>query len=238
MKKVILLIALSFPLVVRAQWNNESSNYTTGTLLIGASGHTTEKLKVMATGSSRSVALFGATGSGSAGIFFDASDGDFSGSDYGSLLQLNDLSITLTNLAAQPIYFKTSSATRMTISGTGNVGIGTTSPDSKLTVAGKIHAQEIKVTTTAGADFVFEADYPLRSLEETEQFIRENKHLPDIPSAEEMVEEGITLGEMNVRLLQKIEELTLYVIEQEKNHQELRKELMQKISELKNQITR
>ena len=109
----------------------------------------------------------------------------------------------------------------MTFSSNGSIGVGTTTPDSRLTVAGKIHAQEIKVTTTAGADFVFEADYPLRSLEETEQFIKENKHLPDIPSADEMVEDGITLGEMNVKLLQKIEELTLYVIELNKKDSDL-----------------
>ena len=99
---------------------------------------------------------------------------------------------------------------------TGNVGIGTTTPDSKLTVAGNIHAQEIKVTVNAGADFVFNEDYNLPKLQEVEQFIKENKHLPEIASEKEMKDDGLLLAEMDIKLLQKIEELTLYTINQEK----------------------
>jgi len=98
----------------------------------------------------------------------------------------------------------------------GNVGIGTTNPTSKLTVAGNINSREVKVSVDAGADFVFEKDYALPSLQEVEKFVTENKHLPEIASAKEMQKEGINLSEMNIKLLQKIEELTLYVIEQEK----------------------
>ncbi|MDD7886049.1 tail fiber protein [Flavivirga sp. 57AJ16] len=105
---------------------------------------------------------------------------------------------------------------KITIKSDGNVGIGTTSPDSKLTVAGKVHAQEVKVTINAGADFVFKDDYNLPDLEDTEVFIKKNKHLPEIASEKEMQEKGIHLAEMNVKLLQKIEELTLYTINQEK----------------------
>ncbi|MCL6294848.1 interleukin-like EMT inducer domain-containing protein [Jejuia spongiicola] len=97
-----------------------------------------------------------------------------------------------------------------------NVGIGTTTPDSKLTVAGNIHAQEVKVTVNAGADFVFNDDYELPSLKEVEQFIKTNNHLPEIASEKEMLDNGLFLAEMNIKLLQKIEELMLYTIQQEK----------------------
>nr|WP_320120069.1 hypothetical protein [uncultured Marinifilum sp.] len=100
----------------------------------------------------------------------------------------------------------------------GQVAIGskTIDPNYLLDVEGIIRAEEIKVESTGGADFVFEEDYKLKSLEEVEQFVQENKHLPDIPSAKKMEEEGIGLSEMNKLLLQKVEELTLYTITQQK----------------------
>ena len=107
-------------------------------------------------------------------------------------------------------------ADQVTIKTSGNVGIGTTTPDSKLTVAGNIHAQEVKVTINAGADFVFENDYNLPSLESIEKYVKENKHLPEIASEKEMQANGLLLAEMNIKLLQKIEELTLYTIGQQK----------------------
>ena len=102
----------------------------------------------------------------------------------------------------------------------GNVGIGTTSPTSLLTVAGKIESREVEVKINAGADFVFSDNYPIKKIEDVETFIKENKHLPEIPSAKEMETNGIELGEMNIKLLQKIEELTLYLIEQNKKTKE------------------
>lgn len=108
----------------------------------------------------------------------------------------------------------------------GNIGIGTTNPTSKLTVAGNINAREVKVTVDAGADFVFQkyytgisnlkGDYVMPTLSEVEQFTKDYNHLPNIPSAKDMKEKGVELGMMNNLLLQKIEELTLYVIEQQK----------------------
>jgi hypothetical protein len=106
----------------------------------------------------------------------------------------------------------------------GNVGIGTTNPTSKLTVTGDIESRRVKVTINAGADFVFEEGYDLKKLEELQSYIQQHKHLPDIPSAKEMETKGIELGEMNIKLLQKIEELTLYLIEMKKENEKLKKE--------------
>jgi hypothetical protein len=98
-------------------------------------------------------------------------------------------------------------------SGNGNVGIGTATPTEKLSVNGKIRAQEIKVENGNWPDYVFEKDYSLPSLEQTEKHIQEKGHLPGIPSAAEVKAEGIEVGDMNAKLLKKIEELTLQMIQ-------------------------
>jgi len=118
--------------------------------------------------------------------------------------------------------------------------VGSRTPDAgfKFTVKGKISAREIKVTATAGgADFVFAKDYDLPSLDFVERYIRENKHLPEIASAKEMKESGLLLGEMNIKLLQKIEELTLYTIAQQKEIESL-KSLEDKLEILQAEIER
>ena len=115
----------------------------------------------------------------------------------------------------------------------GNVGIGTTSPGSRLTVKGNIHAEEVKVDLNVpGPDYVFDEDYELSSLEEVEKYIQENKHLPEIPSAADMEKTGIYLSEMNMKLLKKVEELTLHMIDLHHEMKRLSKEnelLKQKI---------
>jgi len=127
---------------------------------------------------------------------------------------------------------------QFTIKPGGNVGIGTTTPDAKLAVAGQVHAQEVKVSITVpGPDYVFEKDYKLTSLEEIKNYIDQNKHLPEVPSAKEMEKNGVQLGEMNMLLLKKIEELTLYVIEQNKKIEDQNKKIDlqgQEINTLKN----
>jgi hypothetical protein len=97
----------------------------------------------------------------------------------------------------------------------GNVGIGTLAPDAqyKLSVNGRIRAKGLRVQSAGWSDFVFEPDYKLRSLSELEKFIKANKHLPEIPSAKEVMKDGQEVGEIQSKLLQKIEELTLYTIE-------------------------
>ena len=100
----------------------------------------------------------------------------------------------------------------MSVLASGNVGIGTTTPDARLAVNGNIHAREVKVDLTGWPDYVFQEDYDLPTLEEVAKHIKEKGHLINIPSAPEVAENGIQLGEMNKLLLEKIEELTLHLI--------------------------
>ena len=114
----------------------------------------------------------------------------------------------------------------------GNIGVGIANPTEKLTVDGKIRSEEVKVEIVNGADHVFQDDYKLQELDKLEAFIQENKHLPEIPSEKEMQENGLEVGEFQIKLLQKIEELTLYIIDQNK----LLREVMQKNEKLESSI--
>ncbi|MAP54585.1 tail fiber protein [Altibacter sp.] len=119
----------------------------------------------------------------------------------------------------------------------GKIGIGTETPDELLTVKGKIHTQEVLVDLDGAVapDYVFEAyfngisllapDYTFPSLQEIAKYIEVNHHLPGVPSAEEMEKNGMSLKEMNLLLLQKLEELTLYTLEQQKEIDELKEKL-------------
>ncbi|HVW96021.1 MAG TPA: hypothetical protein VHA56_08640, partial [Mucilaginibacter sp.] len=98
----------------------------------------------------------------------------------------------------------------------GNVGIGTTSPDQKLTVNGQVHSTSVVVTSTVPADYVFDTNYHLRPLTDVKAFVDKNHHLPEVPSAADFNKDGQNLGEMNMLLLKKVEELTLYLIEKDK----------------------
>ncbi|TRX51636.1 hypothetical protein FNH22_24045 [Fulvivirga sp. M361] len=123
------------------------------------------------------------------------------------------------------LYLNASSPGHVNIAaGGGNVLIGKITQSNstyKLDVAGSVRANEIVVNTT-GADYVFEDNYELKSLDEVEDFIEQNGHLPGIPSAPEMQEEGMAVGELNTKLSEKVEELTLFIIKQNNRlkHQE------------------
>lgn len=124
---------------------------------------------------------------------------------------------------------------KLTILDDGRVGIGTSviPSDCKLAVAGKIIAEEVVVKLQSNwPDYIFEPDYNLMPLQKVEQFVKTNKHLPGIPSATEVKNNGLSMGEMQNKMLQKIEELTLYMIEQGKtiNQQSAKiKELEEKL---------
>jgi len=106
--------------------------------------------------------------------------------------------------------------TSLTLTPGGNLGIGITNPKNKLDVNGTIHSQEVKVDMNGWSDFVFKKEYNLPTLQEVEKHIADKGHLENIPSEQEVLQNGINLGEMNAKLLQKIEEMTLYMIEMKK----------------------
>jgi len=110
----------------------------------------------------------------------------------------------------------------------GSVGIGTSNTNDaayKLFVETGIRTRKIKVDQDGWPDYVFNRNYHLRPLNEIEKFIRQYQHLPDVPSAAEVKNEGIDLGANQAVLLEKIEELTLYLIEQQKQMDELRRQV-------------
>ncbi|HRO76702.1 MAG TPA: hypothetical protein PLP27_11205, partial [Crocinitomicaceae bacterium] len=95
----------------------------------------------------------------------------------------------------------------------------------QLDHSGVLFAHTVKVNAQNWPDFVFENDYKLQPLSEVERYIQEHKHLPNVPSAKEVEEDGLNVGEMNRLLLQKVEELTLHLIEQQKRIDELERQI-------------
>ncbi|GAB3433023.1 hypothetical protein [Niabella aquatica] len=134
--------------------------------------------------------------------------------------------------------FSTNNSKRLIIDGSGGVAIGTTSVPIgyKLAVSGKVIADEIKIKPNASGwpDYVFKPGYIVRSLEETEKFIKHYQHLPEIPSAEQVAKDGVELGNGQAILIKKIEEMTLYLININKRVKQLETEN----KELKRQLKR
>jgi hypothetical protein len=130
---------------------------------------------------------------------------------------------------SQSIIFRNSTdATLATFYDNGTVGIGTTNTHGhKLAVAGSILAEKVRVKQqSAWPDYVFRSGYVLRSLEDLELFVLQHHHLPDVPSEKEVKENGVDVGEMNARLLKTVEELTLYIIQQDKKMKGMEERLL------------
>lgn len=129
------------------------------------------------------------------------------------------------------LYNYRNSLATLTMLDNGNLGLGTASPAERLSVNGNIsangsiYAKKLVVKPNPWADYVFNDDYQLRSLASLEQYIQQNKHLPDVPSAAEVEQNGINVADNQVVLLKKIEELTLYVIALEKKLEKLQSKI-------------
>ncbi|RXK85910.1 hypothetical protein [Filimonas effusa] len=126
------------------------------------------------------------------------------------------------------------------VSGTGNVGIGTKKPSEKLSVNGTIIAKSIKVKMTSAdwADYVFDSSYRLMPLAEVSSFIKQNKHLPDVPSAKEVEKQGVDVGLTQSLLLKKIEELTLYMIGQQEQIDAEKQKIAERNKTLREEVKR
>jgi hypothetical protein len=132
---------------------------------------------------------------------------------------------TIYTLNYSSLQFKTAGAVRQYIDTAGNVGIGTTTPTHKLSVNGSIRAKEVIVETTGWSDYVLAKGYRLAPLSEVEDHIQEHGTLPGIPSASQVAGEGVSLGEMQAKLLAKVEELTLHLIRVDKENAALKERL-------------
>lgn len=143
--------------------------------------------------------------------------GNWDTSHHGTYLTFNT-----TTTEAQHVDF----AERMRITADGNIGIGTTSPQTKLAVNGRISAKSVEITMAGWPDFVFDADYQLLPLSKVEEHIQLRGRLPDVPSQKTVAKQGLDLGQMNALLMQKIEELTLHTIRQQKEIDALRKTVL------------
>ena len=175
--------------------------------------------RLSVTGTNASVFSIGRTGSNSNNNTFNfrisnSSDGTFNTAQSGSLIivptrKSADIALITDISGAAPQF--------VVKARTGYVGIGTSTPRDMLAVNGTIRARKVRVMTSIGlADYVFAEDYDLKPLTEVAQYVKANHHLPNLPSAQEVKENGLEIAEFQNKLLEKIEELTLYAIDQEK----------------------
>jgi hypothetical protein len=121
-------------------------------------------------------------------------------------------------------------STAFNITTSGNVGIGTANPLNKLDVSGTIHSKAVSIDLNGWNDYVFKKDYRLPSLSEVKTYIGQHQHLPEVPSEQEMIKNGLDVAEMNKLLMKKVEELTLYLIEIKEEKDKEIKELAHRLA--------
>jgi hypothetical protein len=212
------LLLLAFAISAHAQWNGTNPVYFSGNVGMGTNSPSiwfgTKTFEMV---DPRPVLKMTATGSNGLSTLVFTHNGVSTSEHTGEFhfnYQFNPTTnaLSLFRFTAYPV------GEIMALRADGNVGIGTMNPDARLAVKGTIHAQEVKVDLSVpGPDYVFEEDYNLTSLKDLEAYIALHKHLPEVPSAQEMEANGLYLKEMNMLLLKKVEELTLHLIQLEKN---------------------
>ena len=190
----------------------------------------TENIQARLLQISSNVVFNGLAGSSSK-VITVGTDGLLSSADYSTFYDNlgNHTATQNINLSGNKIVGSSAGTNGIYVSSSGNVRIGDGSmiPTNALEVNGTVRSKEVLVEITGWSDFVFKKDYNLMSLAEVERYVKEHGHLPGVPSVADVEENGIGLGEMNAILLQKIEEMTLHLIEMEKRMQEMEKNIKQ-----------
>ncbi len=226
MKKVLLMITtlLSTSIIAHAQWTTSGNNiYNTNTGAIGI-GTTTPSGKLQVNGTIVSVVSGAGGDNNNIMISNPAATSQISDIRAGIWLD-NDGRLKFRNTTGYGVAFRSQSNTTdiMNVTDAGvSIGTQATPAGYKFAVNGSVIASSVVIKQYANwPDYVFNTDYSLMPLPDIRAYIDQNHHLPEIPSEQEVAQNGINLGEMNRLLLKKVEELTLYMIEKDKKDKEL-----------------